>query len=157
MAEQQADYSAPPPETLHEQSDVNVRGIAVTASALIAAAAIIHVVVWWVFDGLSRRENARPAAFPAVVNPGRLPEERIQSIPEPRLDGLKPSGPPNQASAAAPVTGRDRLNDYGWIDDKKGIARIPIDMAMDVVVQQERDKARAKEKKAAGAAKEDNR
>jgi hypothetical protein len=29
----------------------------------------------------------------------------------------------------------DQLNSYGWVDEKAGVARIPIDRAMDLLVQ----------------------
>ena len=30
----------------------------------------------------------------------------------------------------------DQLNSYGWVDEKAGVAHIPIERAMDLIVQQ---------------------
>jgi hypothetical protein len=114
-----------------ESSDVNVRGILVTAGALVGVALLLQLAVWWVFVALAAREDARPPAFPPVVNPGRLAEERAHNIPEPRLEGLEKKSPDGS---------RLLLDEYEWVDEKNGIARIPIDLAMKVIVQQHREK-----------------
>jgi hypothetical protein len=128
----------------YEKSDVSARGILGIAGALTGAAIVIHGVVWWLLLGFSAREEARSPVSPAVVNPGRRPEDRVLNLPEPRLEGLKSTRPQTDAKrlAAEPPSPAERLDEYGWVDEKNGIARIPIEVAMKVYVELQRAKGR---------------
>jgi hypothetical protein len=56
---------------------------------------------------------------------------QVQSFPEPRLQ-IAPGedlGMMNEAN-------RQKLDNYGWVDRSSGVARIPIERAMDIVVDQ---------------------
>jgi hypothetical protein len=55
---------------------------------------------------------------PTVARGGVTPEERVQILREIRLRD-------NSA-----------LNQYGWVDREQGVVRIPIDRAMDLVLQE---------------------
>jgi hypothetical protein len=105
-------------------------------------------------------EQAESGASPPVVMPGQpAMNDRIRAIPQPRLDTLEPleAEPPSYRSSR-PLTGEasskqrpedlraDRqpaLQGFGWIDKGK-VARIPIGLAMDAVVEAERPKSSAK-------------
>jgi len=54
--------------------------------------------------------------------------------------GRGPQAPPQPSSpytAAALVPGEEKvLNSYGWVDQKAGIARIPISRAIDIIAAQ---------------------
>jgi hypothetical protein len=123
------------PDVRHEGSDVNVRGVLVTAATLAATVAAIHLVAWWVFAFLdARQQRERPAVSPlAAEASGQLP-------PSPRLEGLQS------------MEGRDmhlhadvlrelvppELTGYGWVDREKEIVHIPIDRAMRLIVEKNR-------------------
>jgi hypothetical protein len=126
----------------HEQSDVDARGILIVAGALIAGGVAIHLITWWTFAVLSAREDARPPVFPPVLSSGRLAEDRVANIPEPRLEGLGRTGPeiPHQGIAPATPAAPMPPADYGWVDKQKGIARIPIEVAMKIIVEREQAK-----------------
>src|SRR5436309_1486890 len=96
--EVQPDFGPPPPEpqhpeVKHEHSDVNVRAILWSGAFIVVLAAITHVVVWFLFQGYQRREEASKAdILPAFreENEKRLPT-RLLDVPSPRLEGFEPS------------------------------------------------------------------
>ena len=53
--------------------------------------------------------------------------------PEPRLQVSAPKDLEQYEAAQEEI-----LNNYGWVDQKAGIVRIPIDRAMDILVQIDR-------------------
>lgn len=54
------------------------------------------------------------------------------------IGGPPPAPTPSSSyTAQALRPGEDKvLHSYGWVDEKKGIARIPIDRAIDIIAQQ---------------------
>jgi hypothetical protein len=50
--------------------------------------------------------------------------------PEPRLQVSAPNDLKQYQAAQGEI-----LNSYGWVDQKAGIVRIPIDRAMDILLQ----------------------
>jgi hypothetical protein len=107
----------------HEGSDVRVGGIIKFALGLVAMGLVIHVVLGLVMQRYSGREARaqaqRPPFFAVDVVP---PAPRLQGNPGVDLIRFKEQE-------------LDRLNHYGWIDKETGIARIPIDRAMDILAQ----------------------
>jgi hypothetical protein len=89
--------------------DLNVRGVVWSALILAAGTLLVLLLVWWLFLGLGRLGKASDPPAPALrqVRERRLP-------PEPRLQMIaRPS----------------------WIDQKQGTVRIPVDLAIDVLVR----------------------
>ena len=109
----------------HETSDANVRAIFVFGAGLFAVALAVHVAIWLLFMFFAAREAHSVAPrFPlAISQENRLPPEpRLQIHPRQDLQDLR--------------AGEDAiLNTYGWVDKPTGVARIPIDEAMKIVVQ----------------------
>jgi hypothetical protein len=144
----------------YEVRDVNVTLVLVVVIVFVLLGLSLHVLLW----GLSRAvvpESAGDGASPPVVMPGEPPvNDRLKAVPPPRLDGLdelKARPPSYRSSRPVPrATSLDihpedlranrqpRLQGYGWIDRGKGIARIPIDRAMDAVVESEQGKPAGK-------------
>jgi hypothetical protein len=118
------------PEVAHEPQDVNVRGILIFGAALLVSAVVIHLILWWMLDYFAVRENkAEPKSHP-------LASERQQLPPEPRLQGM-----PGHEEAAPTEMQKfstreeDVLNSYGWVDQKAGIVRIPIEQAKKLLLE----------------------
>lgn len=112
------------PEVVHEESDVNVRAILGFGLALVVAAVVIHVFLWWL-QGLYARQTERQQTqvYPLAVQ-GRdelPPEPRLQSNPQQDMRELR-----SKQEAL--------LNGYGWVNREGGVARIPIEEAMKIVV-----------------------
>ena len=109
----------------HEARDIDARRIATLGVGLVVLVAITFVVMAWTFDYFADRETRRQ---PAGVTLMSRPELRFP--PEPRL----------QVSAREDLK-RLRaeedalLEGYGWMDREKGEVRIPIEKAMELVVE----------------------
>jgi hypothetical protein len=113
------------PEVSYERQDVNVFRITAFGIGLLISCVVVVFAMWAMFDFLSSREDKKnPANPPSMVNdrPTLPPEPRLQAAPKVELKQLRED--------------EDQiLNNYGWVDPAKGIVRIPIDQAIDIVAQ----------------------
>jgi hypothetical protein len=106
----------------HETSDANIRNLIIFGaglSLLVVAGLLISAAVFRYFVG---HQGLGPPASP-FENVRMLP-------PEPRLQVSAPKDLKQYQAAQ-----REILNSYGWVDEKAGIVRIPIDRAMDILLQ----------------------
>src|SRR4051812_48342553 len=107
----------------HEARDVNVRGVVWFAAGLVVCAVVIHLVVAGLFVVFKRGHQSPDPPSRIVLEPHVLaPEPRLQANPIPEMNRFRASD-------------EEKLNSYGWIDKERGIARIPIDRAMDLIAQ----------------------
>ncbi len=108
----------------HETSDVNIRAIFGFALGLTVTTMIVGFAVWVLFQYFNARE-ARTVfvEYPLASQESRVPPEpRLQTNPREDLGNLR--------------TREDQaLNSYGWVDKNAGVVRIPIDRAMQLVVE----------------------
>ena len=109
----------------YEQDDVDVAslvryGAGIVAGAAIAAGIIYLVLTFWSDRPLPAEVRIAPtdATPPAVSGPG------LDAVPEFRL-------------AETLQREQERLTTYGWTDEAAGMARIPIDEAMWLMVQRD--------------------
>jgi hypothetical protein len=111
-------------EVVHEESDVNVSAIIRYGIGLLVIAAVLHVFLWWLQSTYSRQsQRAQTQVYPlAAREQDRLPPSpRFQENPQQELQHL-------QAKQKALLEG------YGWVSKDAGVARIPIEDAMKMVV-----------------------
>lgn len=104
--------------------EINVRGVIWTGVALVAVALVVHLLIWWLLRGFSSLDEKRDVRLTPIemANPQQPP-------PEPRLQ-VSPN-----ADMARMRQEEDRLLHHaGWVDPRQGIVRVPIDVAMDVIV-----------------------
>ncbi len=111
------------PEQRFEHRDVNIWAIGKVAIGLILTTIASLLLVLGVFRYLEVQENARQAAQPEGAVAGQLP-------PEPRLLENEPA---NLQQFRASED--QELNGYVWVDRQKGIVKIPIDRAIDRLLQ----------------------
>jgi hypothetical protein len=146
-----ADESPPPENSLwagHELRDVRPSLVVMVAVVLVLLGAALHLLLWEVSLQVVPEQRV-PGASPPVVMPGEPPvNDRIRSVPQPRLDPLVPlqAEPPSYRpsrplpdTTSPPVQPQDLwadrqplLTGYGWVEPGK-VARIPIGQAMDIV------------------------
>jgi hypothetical protein len=107
----------------YETRDWNPRYIAYFVVGLVVAAAIIHAGVWFLYRQFERQQ-ARTEYRPTLVDMPNTPP------PEPRLQ-LSPASEYQEQRRRE----EEILKNYGWVDRDKGIARIPIDEAMRMLVE----------------------
>jgi hypothetical protein len=114
------------PGVSHERRDVNVFQITAFGIGLMLSCIVVVFAMWAMFDFLAHREDQKNAENPnaAMMNQQQKlpPEPRLQATPRIELRDMR-------ADEDA------ILNGYGWVDPNKGIARIPIGQAMDIVAQ----------------------
>jgi hypothetical protein len=147
----------PPDESLragYEVRDISVSAVVLTGVVLAALGGLLHAVLW----GMYQSYLPPDAPAPPVRMAGEPPvNERVAALPPPRLDGLEElRAQPPQYRSSAPVPGanpvalhpedsradrQERLQTYGWVDKKKGIAHIPIQQAMEAVLQMNQARA----------------
>lgn len=115
------------PEVAHETTDVNVRAIIGFGVALVIAAAVIHVIVWLMFDFFGSLNNTGyPREFPMAARSGEIrlpPVPRLQEKPREEMKALRREED-------------DLLGGYTWINQQTGAVRVPIADAMKQVVEQ---------------------
>ena len=113
------------PEVRHETSDVNIRAIFGFGAGLTIASAFIGVCVWLLFQYFTAREarTVAPPQYPLAVQQSRVP-------PEPRLQTN-----PRQDMTDLRAREEAMLSSYGWVDRNAGVVRIPIERAMQLIVE----------------------
>src|SRR5580704_10268093 len=108
----------------YEKSDASPRGLvyfALTIAAILAATCLSLI---WLFKHYEKTEN--PGSFVAA------PFSDTRPLPPP---------PRIQANPAVDMQSylqsqQNLLNTYGWIDRQNGIVRLPIDRAMELLLEQ---------------------
>jgi hypothetical protein len=114
----------PPGAVAFEKEDADPRAIVRTATVLIAVSVAAAVAAFLLFRALGARETRQDPPPPPLSRSeeGRLPPApRLQTAPAGELRALR-----EEEHAA--------LTGYGWADEKAGVARIPIEEAMALVV-----------------------
>jgi len=119
-----------------DRSGINTRAVLIFCAALIVIAVIVHIVVWYLFGVFNNREKLKdPVLSPLAPKQQQLP-------PEPRLEASPNTLNTDKQLFDPRAIGRlneqsdQQLKSYGWVDDKNGIVRIPIEEAMKKVVEQ---------------------
>ena len=114
-----------------EPDRVSVGSIVKFAVLLLVVSAVSMVVVWGLFRLLEARTRATEAG-PTPVEAERPLTAEQKLPPRPRLE-IDP-----RADLALLRAEEDaRLSSYGWVDKPAGFVRIPIDRAMDLMVERE--------------------
>ena len=104
---------------------VNVRGVLLFAFWLAAGLIAAAVAMFALLRALEKKERRadRPVSPMIAASLARTP-------PEPRLEPY-PLAPRQKLRAEEDAL----LTTYGWVDKDRGLARIPIDRAIDLLVQ----------------------
>ena len=112
------------PHVRHEPGDVNAIFLTRFGIGMAFLIVVFLFMLWGLFEFFVRREAvlSLPAAS-TTVSPQKLPPEpRLQ--PQPARDMRDMRTAEDQA-----------MRQYGWVDQDKGIVRIPVDRAMDIIAQ----------------------
>ena len=106
----------------YEHSDTGAKIIVYSALGLAVAMVIVCLVVVGIFKGMQKvMPQEQPVS--SVANPRTFP-------PEPRLQ-------PHPADEYQALRQHEEevLNRYGWVDQKAGVVRIPVDKAIDIMAK----------------------
>jgi hypothetical protein len=118
-------HTNPPAQPGHETSDVSIRPIVKFGIGLGVATALISVALWGLFRLYDREERKQDRPLPPMVA-----ASLARTPPEPRLEP-DPLAPRRRIRAREDAV----LTTYGWVDRRTGVVRIPIDRAMELLVE----------------------
>ncbi len=110
--------------TGHEETTIEPRILFISAGVLIATVVVCQVVLGFWMQDFEHKEERVNALYPGrqAIEVDQFPQPRLQSSPTiDLLDLLREE--------------RARIASYGWVDQKAGIARIPVDRAMQILAQ----------------------
>jgi hypothetical protein len=129
-------------ETQHEKSDVNVRALGWAVVIFIVFAAATYGLLYLQFHFFARHfrgEAPQPLTMMTLPSDASVPvTPRLQPFPARVNDGgvLPPNAnTPVKDMEEMRVAEEQVLNNPGWIDQEKGIVRLPIDVAKQLMVQ----------------------
>lgn len=127
----------------YERSDISVAGVLYFIAGLIVAGLLVHFIVNGMFSFLNHKyEVEQPPVSPLVKN---IPED-TRRLPPQYGNNYQKYLKENFPAPQLETDERTELNDirlheedtlstYGWVDQKAGTVRIPIDRAMGILAQ----------------------
>ena len=119
------------PASGHETSDVSVAGVLGVSAVFVASLALLLVFSSWL--------QVRLTGYGVTLRPPRAevasPAEQPSALPSPGPSTPPLTGTPSSELAALRQAEAQRLSSYGWVDHEAGIARIPIDQALDLLAR----------------------
>jgi hypothetical protein len=123
-------------DVAHEASDVNIRAILGFAGIVAVLTIVCAVVVWVFFDVLESQAAARdPKLSPLTIPATQMPRSTnaspfFSTATQPQLVTNEP------AVLRMLRQSEDKaLHEYGWVDEKAGVAHIPIDQAKKLIAE----------------------
>lgn len=123
------------PETFDR--DLNLKAIVVTVIGLALLIGLAMFFMWWVAQGLKRVEAAQdppPRPIPEAAGRQLPPEPRLQGAPGSAFEE-KPGSPELELRQIRAEEERV-LTSYEWVDEAGGVARIPVERAIEILAQE---------------------
>ena len=110
------------PDVTYEKRDVNTRTILYFVLGLFLVLAVTIISVRGLFGYFSATQNLGPGASPFDNSRALPPTPRLQVDPGADLDQVRGAQ-------------EEMLNSYGWLDKASGTVHVPIDRAMDMLIE----------------------
>jgi len=108
----------------HETRDFNIRVVALFAMSLAILLAGSLALTAWLLDIFEvTPEGYAPLGAPIATTPPRPPGPRLQTAPRGDMQEML-------------RVENTQMQSYGWVDRAAGIARMPIDQAIQAVLEQ---------------------
>jgi hypothetical protein len=121
------------PQTGHEHTVLGARPLFISAGVLVGVIFVCELVLAWWMQDFKVEEQKANALYP------KRQEIPVNKFPNPRLQ----ESPPVDLVEIMRDE-RTRISSYRWVDKKGGIARIPVDRAMDILAEKGLPKVAAK-------------
>jgi len=124
-------------------SEISLKGITYTTIGLVAIVVVSSILMWWMLRGFQKydeRRDIRPSAI-EIANPQQPPPApRLQVAPGFEVINPQEGGQPPSKSDREDMEGEREnedkaLSQPGWVDQRQGIVRVPIETAMQMVAQ----------------------
>ncbi len=114
----------PDSKTAHEANSLKARGLFWFAAALVALTGVALGVMAVVMRGFAPEERELESLAPTrfAGDTGEYPSPGVQADTAVELKKMK-------------AEDLGRLNQYGWIDRKSGVAHIPVERAIDILAK----------------------
>ena len=120
------------PEVAYEQRDLSARAIMVFLLLLVVASTFAGFIVWGMYRSLGFHQIQPQPSSTAIMTPeNTLPKgDPALAFPAPKLQ-------PNPAADLNKFRTRENqvLDSYGFVDKDRGVVRIPIERAMQLLVE----------------------
>jgi len=118
-----------------ERQDLTARAVFTFLISLTLGGVLVYFVVGGLYEFMDARQKSRqPAQSPLVkqvdTNTRVVSPEEITKFPQPRLEQ-------NERVEINDFRLKEEqtLNSYGWVDERAGVVRIPIERAMQLLAQ----------------------
>src|ERR1700723_1564705 len=139
MSDEMMNHGHPGHEVEYEHEDLGTRGVFAFMIGLAVVGVVIYFIIVGMYDFLDHYEKSEmKTASPLVSTKGDMDREITQD----EMDkAFKDNGAPMLETNERGQFGgflmdqEDQLNSYGWVDQKAGVAHIPIERAMELIVQ----------------------
>jgi len=118
-----------------ERQDLTAQGVFGFLISLAVGGVLVYYVVWGLYDFMDARQKSHqpqqsPLVKQAKTDPRIVLPEEITKFPQPRLEQNE-----RVEINEFRLKEEQTLNSYGWVDEKAGVVRIPIERAMQLVAQ----------------------
>ena len=113
------------PRAGHEESDINVWAVGKFAVALVLVAVAALFLLFGLFRYLLSREGGPPVGRSQVAA-----TQPAKAFPQPQVEANERQDLKSIRAAEDQV-----LNGYAWMDPEKGVVRIPISRAIDLLAE----------------------
>jgi hypothetical protein len=120
----------------YERQDIGARGIFYFLAGLLTATLLIGFLLSGLYKILDKQlETHHPPLNPLAANVPKdtrkvPPQYPATAFPDPRLE----TDERTQLNSIR-IAEEQKLNSYGWVDEKAGTVHIPIERAMELLVQ----------------------
>ena len=139
MNEEMRNHGHSGDEAGFEREDLGTRGVFAFMIGLTIVGVVIYFIIIGMYSFLDKYERSQMAtASPLLTSNGAMSRVVTQEYMEQRF---KENGVPmlevNERGQFRDflLNQENQLNSYGWIDKDAGVAHIPIERAMDLIVQ----------------------
>lgn len=119
-----------------ERQDMSPRSVYAFLIALAVAGTLVYFALWGFYrsmDAYERRHQPtqNPLAPPTATDTRIVPADAAMRFPQPRLEQ-------NERLEINDFRLQEEqvLNSYGWVDQKAGVVRIPLERAMELMARQ---------------------
>ena len=118
-----------------ERQDMSPGSVYAFLIGLAVAGLIVYFVLWGFYHGMDAYERRHeppqnPLVPAASIDTRNIKPETIDKFPQPRLERNE-----RVEINDFRLQEEQTLNSYGWVDQKAGVVRIPVERAMELVAQ----------------------
>jgi hypothetical protein len=127
-------------EVEYEREDLSVRGILLSFAGMALGGVLVYLVVAGLYGYLDKYANRhQPPQNPMVQPTGTDTRETSAADTKAEIDANFPQ-PRLERNERVEINEfrlgeEQKLNSYGWVDEKAGVVRIPIERAMQLIAE----------------------